>query len=83
MEHEYVRRKPRTTNRERKAWYVKRLLWIMELMQVMNLDGDEVVSEMQERLDFWEDGLPEDLDRKRVIGHFMDSLRAVGSNGVK
>lgn len=83
MEHEYVRRKTKTTNRERKAWYAKRLLWIMELMQIMNLNGDEIVSAMQEQLDFWEDELPEDLDRKRVINHFMDSVQAVDSNGVK
>lgn len=55
----------------------------MELMQIMNLNGDEIVSAMQEQLDFWEDELPEDLDRKRVINHFMDSVQAVDSNGVK
>ena len=83
MEHEYVRRKTKIGGGERKAWYVKRLLWIVELMKVMELSADEVGSEMQEQLDYWGDELLKDLDRKRVINHFMDSTRAVDANIVK
>ncbi|BCS21477.1 ankyrin repeat domain-containing protein [Aspergillus puulaauensis] len=83
MEHEYVRRKAKVTSHERKAWYVKRLLWIVELMQVTDLDADEIVSAMQEQLDRWKDELPENLDGQRVINHFLGSMKAIDANVVK
>lgn len=83
MEHEYVRRKTKIGGSERKAWYVKRLLWVVELMQVMELSADEVVSGMQKQLDYWEDLLPDDFDSQRVINHFLGSMRAIDSTVVK
>lgn len=83
MEHEYVRRKVKVTSHERKAWYVKRLLWIVELMQVMNLDANEIACEMKGQLGYWEDELPQDLDGQRVINHFLGSVKAIDANIVK
>lgn len=83
MEHEYVRRKTKVPSHERKAWYVKRLLWIVELVQVMNLDANEIVSKMKGQLDYWEDELPQDFDGRHVINHFLGSVKAIDANIVK
>ncbi|KAL5357439.1 hypothetical protein BJX96DRAFT_163083 [Aspergillus floccosus] len=81
LEHQYSRLIDSGDSRcHRDAWYNKRLTWVFEFMQIMQIDAETMVDEVNNTIKFgsWEE--PGNPDKDSIVEHFLASVKRLAAS---
>jgi hypothetical protein len=78
LEYEHYLRGTTVTASERETWHGARLSWVVELIQVMQIDTMELIAQIRAIFDYnFSDLLLEDSEKERIITHLLASIKEV------